>query len=194
MEGYSTASPAAAVPVRTKIPVPMMAPMPRQVRLTQPSDFFNRRSGASASEINWSMFLTRNSPEPTRHHPNAKQIENRANSTLRGLAPQLPAWPPESRCVQRRSQKYCACSGPAQIRIPLHEFLRSVIGETHGQFAVVAIALDAGDGSGAVCGMAHALADERIRIGAPDAARRGRTRSDWRFGIARGRGGSATHS
>ena len=51
-EGYFTTSPWAAVPVKTNIPVPMIAPMPRAVRLSTPSVFFSRRSGASASAIN----------------------------------------------------------------------------------------------------------------------------------------------
>src|SRR5258708_21938172 len=76
---------------KVKIPEPMTAPIPREVRLNHPSDFFNRRSGSSASEISWSMFLTRNSPEPTRHHPTAARIEQRGDSTLTGFTPQLRA-------------------------------------------------------------------------------------------------------
>ena len=40
-----------AVPTTVKIPDPITAPMPSDVRLSQPSDFFRRISGLSASEI-----------------------------------------------------------------------------------------------------------------------------------------------
>src|ERR1700730_2874409 len=89
MEDACNFCPAMAVPITVKIPEPITAPIPSDVRLNQPSDFFNRRSGSSASEISWSMFLTRNSPEPTRHHPPAIRIEERGNCTLRGRSPQL---------------------------------------------------------------------------------------------------------
>jgi hypothetical protein len=48
-------SPAAAVPVRTKIPEPMIAPIPRAVRDHGPSDFGRRWPGRSESEISLSM-------------------------------------------------------------------------------------------------------------------------------------------
>src|SRR2546430_4437003 len=52
---------------------------------------------------------------------------------------------------------------PAEVRVSLHELLGSVIGESDGKLAVLAIALDANNGSRAVSGVADALADERIR-------------------------------
>src|SRR5258706_16362922 len=55
-----------AVPTRVKMPEPITAPMPREVRLSQPKDFFNRNSAPSQSEISWSMFLRRKSDEATR--------------------------------------------------------------------------------------------------------------------------------
>src|SRR5690242_537388 len=55
MEGTVKFSPAAAVPVRTKMPEPMMAPMPRAVRLHGPKVFLSRCSGCSASAISLSM-------------------------------------------------------------------------------------------------------------------------------------------
>src|SRR4029077_2107376 len=142
-----------AVPITVNIPEPMTAPMPREVRLIQPSDFFNRRSGSSASEISWSMFLTRNSPEPTRHHPTAIRIEERGNSTLRGLYPQLRLLPSGSECAQRRSPSSRSRSGPAEVGVSLHEFLGSMIGEADSKLAILAIALDANDGAGAVSGV-----------------------------------------
>ena len=48
-------SPAAAVPVRTKIPEPMIAPMPSAVSDHGPSDFGRRCPGLSESEISLSM-------------------------------------------------------------------------------------------------------------------------------------------
>ena len=52
-----TRSPAAAVPVRAKIPEPMMAPMPKQVRSNAVSERFIWRSGAAASAIKRSGLL-----------------------------------------------------------------------------------------------------------------------------------------
>src|SRR5258707_15773649 len=52
---------------------------------------------------------------------------------------------------------------PAEVRVSLHELFGSVIGETDGKLPVLAIALDANNGSRAVSGVADALADERIR-------------------------------
>ena len=61
MEGTWKFSPAAAVPVRTKIPDPMMAPIPSAVIDHGPNVFFSRVSGRSESEISLSMdFLAKN--------------------------------------------------------------------------------------------------------------------------------------
>ena len=57
MEGASKCSPAAAVPVRTNIPEPMMAPMPSAVSDHGPKVFLSRCPGSSASEISLSMDL-----------------------------------------------------------------------------------------------------------------------------------------
>src|SRR5271166_4213094 len=54
-------SPAAAVPVRTKIPEPIMAPMPSAVSDHGPSDLLSRFSGFSDSEINLSIDLQQRS-------------------------------------------------------------------------------------------------------------------------------------
>jgi hypothetical protein len=174
MEETCSFCPAMAVPTTVKIPEPMTAPIPREVRLNQPSDFFNRRSGSSASEINWSIFFTRNSPESTRHHPTAMRIEERGNSTLRGLSPQHRVLRKGGECAQRRSTRSYLRSSPAEIRVSLHELLGAVVGETDGELAVLAITLDTDNGSRAVGGVAHPLADERIRGGsrAPQAGLR----------------------
>lgn len=55
MEGTWKFSPAAAVPVSTKMPEPMMAPIPSAVSDHGPSDFVSRWSGCSESEISLSM-------------------------------------------------------------------------------------------------------------------------------------------
>src|ERR1035437_3825543 len=56
-EGAWKYSPAAAVPVRTKIPEPIMAPMPSAVSDHGPSVLLSRCSGFSDSEISLSMDL-----------------------------------------------------------------------------------------------------------------------------------------
>src|SRR5712664_2210561 len=48
-----------------KIPEPMTAPMPSDVRLSHPRDFFNRTSAFSQSDRSWSMLLQRKSCDPT---------------------------------------------------------------------------------------------------------------------------------
>src|SRR5438445_1673764 len=57
MEGAWKYSPAAAVPVRTKIPEPMIAPMPSAVSDHGPSVLLSLVAGCSESEINLSMDL-----------------------------------------------------------------------------------------------------------------------------------------
>ena len=57
MDGAWKYSPAAAVPVSTKMPEPMMAPMPSAVSDHGPRDFLRRCSGWSASEISLSIDL-----------------------------------------------------------------------------------------------------------------------------------------
>src|SRR5208282_1789321 len=56
-EGARKYSPAAAVPVRTNIPEPLMAPMPSAVSDHGPSVLLSRFAGFSDSEINLSMDL-----------------------------------------------------------------------------------------------------------------------------------------
>ena len=61
--------PAIAVPITVKIPEPITAPMPSEVKLTAPSDFFSRLSGSCESEISLSMSLVRKICAPNRHLP-----------------------------------------------------------------------------------------------------------------------------
>src|SRR5260370_42653367 len=65
MEGAWKYSPAAAVRVKTKIPEPIIAPIPSAVSDQGPSVFFSRCSGASASANSLSMLLTLKSCEIT---------------------------------------------------------------------------------------------------------------------------------
>src|SRR3984893_1481517 len=183
MEETCSFCPAMAVPTTVKIPEPMTAPMPREVRLSQPSDFFNRRSGSSASEISLSMFLTRNSPESTRHHPNVMLNRGTWRLYLAGRLSATPGIALGARvCAKTLSLAYPCGSGPAEIRVSFHELFRAVIGEADSKFAVVAIALNADDRACAVSGMAHALSDERIARAsrATKARLRSGTRSDGR--------------
>src|SRR5436853_2044291 len=61
MEGASKCSTAAAVPVRTKIPEPMIAPIPSAVSDHGPSVFRSWFSGRSDSEISLSIDLQQRS-------------------------------------------------------------------------------------------------------------------------------------
>jgi hypothetical protein len=51
--------PRAAVPVTVKIPDPITAPIPRNVRLHGPSVFFSRWLGSSEDAMSSSMFFVR---------------------------------------------------------------------------------------------------------------------------------------
>src|SRR5262245_19156882 len=61
IDGASKCSPAAAVPVRTKIPDPMIAPMPSAIIDQGPRAFRRRCSGSAASAISLSMDLQQRS-------------------------------------------------------------------------------------------------------------------------------------
>src|SRR5262249_52380682 len=79
--------PAMAVPTMVKMPEPMTAPMPSEVRLNQPRDFLRRSSAPSQSEMSLSMFLRRKRDEATqalRAHPDdANVFSLRAGSGVR---------------------------------------------------------------------------------------------------------------
>src|SRR5690348_482197 len=57
MDEVSNFSPAIAVPITVKMPEPMTAPMPSEVRETGPRVLRNLRSGSSDSAISLSMDL-----------------------------------------------------------------------------------------------------------------------------------------
>ena len=75
MDFASNFWPAIAVPTTVKIPEPITAPIPRDVRLSQPRDFLRRFSGFSESEISLSMLFVRKSCEPNRHLPRAVETK-----------------------------------------------------------------------------------------------------------------------
>src|SRR5712675_1905171 len=180
MEETCSFWPAMAVPTTVKIPEPMTAPIPREVRLSQPSDFFNRRSGSSASEISLSIFLTRNRPESTRHHPTV--MLNRGTWKLYLVEPvsaTAGTFRDVAMCAKTLYLEYAERLGPAEIRVSFHEFFCSVVGEADGKFALVAIAFNNDDRARAVGGVADTLADERIACAsrAAEARLRSRTRS-----------------
>src|SRR5580700_9697555 len=80
MEGAWKYSPAAAVPVSTKIPEPMMAPMPSAVSDHGPSVLLSRCSGFSDSEISLSMDLQQNACVlEVRMTPAADSVDNGDN-------------------------------------------------------------------------------------------------------------------
>jgi hypothetical protein len=64
---------AAATPVRTKMPVPMITPMPKTMRSIGPSAFLSSNSGSSVSRMDCSIDLVRMIPiwlpllEPWQH-------------------------------------------------------------------------------------------------------------------------------
>src|SRR5215469_2531153 len=91
MDGASKCSPAAAVPVRTNIPEPMMAPIPSAVSDHGPSDLRRRCSGSWASAISLSIDLQQRSWLPRAcaawsvvgKGPKGPQYWSRADTTVR---------------------------------------------------------------------------------------------------------------
>ena len=61
IDWYDSVSPAAAVPVRMKMPEPITAPMPSAVRLHGPSVLRSRRAGSSEAAMSASMLFVRSS-------------------------------------------------------------------------------------------------------------------------------------
>src|SRR5580700_6458768 len=163
------------------IPEPMTAPIPSEVRLTQPRDFLSRFSGFSESEMSLSMFFFRKSCGSNRHLPRATDkklyLARRSGATVdssvettgksspdpesrTGLRSRLrtPAWreaPPGETSAGRRS----ALRQP-EIGVALYQFLGTVVLEADGDPAVVSFTFDADDGADAVLGMPDARTDE----------------------------------
>lgn len=155
--------PAIAVPTIVKIPEPITAPMPSEVRLSHPSDFLRRFSGLLASEMSWSMLLVRKSCGSNRHRPRAT-VEN---STLAGpfVQPVVQNMPGRNLCVSRASETSPFKSGwlgELQIRVALEQFLGPMVLEADGNPAVFAVAFDLDDGADAEFRMADALAYEWV--------------------------------
>src|ERR1700737_3025575 len=88
-------SPAAAVPASAKIPVPMIAPMPMQVRANGPRARFICRSGAAASAIKRSGLFFEKDETPL---VNVSRI---VSPRLASGQPLLcDAWPANSSCIE----------------------------------------------------------------------------------------------
>src|SRR5208337_4790708 len=66
MEETCIFCPAMAVPMTVKMPEPMTAPIPSEVKLSQPRDFFNLISAFSESDRSWSILLHRKRCEAKR--------------------------------------------------------------------------------------------------------------------------------
>ena len=73
---------------------------------------------------------------------------------------------------------YCdqALLRPRKIGVALDQLFRTVIGETHGELAVVVLTIHVDDGANSIGWMAHALPDERVAA-ALASRRRGNFRS-----------------
>src|SRR5882762_778896 len=92
-----------------KMPDPMTAPMPSEVKLSHPRDFFNRTSAFSESDMSWSIPLQRKSSDPThalRSRPGKPEAQNYTLYISGMDAPQCnprrpftqPAWAPVYAC------------------------------------------------------------------------------------------------
>src|SRR4029077_9095326 len=142
-----------AVPMIVKIPEPITAPMPRAVRLSQPSDFFNRTSAFSESDSSWSMPLQRKRGDATRTLQSNQcelRLDRAPQCTLRGeLAQQrLPAL------------------HLFQLGVAFDKFFCAASRKTNGEPPVLIVAFDADDGANSVVRMANFLAEKGIGVGA----------------------------
>src|SRR5689334_590081 len=154
MEGAWKYSPAAAVPVKTKIPDPMIAPMPSAVSDQGPSVFLSRCSGASASASSLSMLLTLKSCEftPTAGPPGKRVAK---------LYPEPQYGATVIRNV-RGFLRWGSLLCPGEIGVAFNEFFRAVAGETYGELAILVFAVHMDNRDDSVGWMTHPLADERI--------------------------------
>src|SRR5215469_10946369 len=124
-----------AVPMTVKIPEPITAPMPSEVRLIHPSDFFSCFSGFSESEMSLSMLLQRKSCRANRHPPPTRRAGNftlRASPVQQEQQPrqwrvkrlsysrkERGAWGCGASCGEERSHSH-----KLEIGVALDEFFR----------------------------------------------------------------------
>src|SRR6266704_2257564 len=170
MEGAGKYSPAAAVPVKTKMPEPIIAPIPSAVRDQGPSVFFSRCSGASASANNLSMLLTLKSCEftPTAGNEwrNSILTHNTAQHSCAPLVSSAYCGSAEDPSAAEACLARALCAHvllrPGKIGVALHQLFRSITGETHGEPAVIVLAIHLDDRAHSISWMADTLADERI--------------------------------
>src|SRR5579884_1157856 len=169
MERMFSVLPAAAVPVRIKIPEPITAPTPNAVRLQGPRLLRSRLSGSSDARISASMLRVRKSLDTSResalplslHHLLHFFLHRAARHSLRALRLR-------GRLLARRALQlftllrisnvlriHSCRSSPFEARVFLHQFLQPVIPELHHQFRVVAIAFPANNLPDAVSGVSY---------------------------------------
>src|SRR4029077_16269641 len=94
-----------AVPITVKIPEPITAPIPSEVRLNHPRDFLSRFSGISESEMSLSMLLVRKSCGSNRHLPPCDRqktlpCRDLGRTLTRGVTTESPRVPPSSRASE----------------------------------------------------------------------------------------------
>src|SRR5258708_4165272 len=135
-----------AVPMIVKMPEPMTAPIPSEVRLSQPGDFFNRTSAFSESHMTWSIPLQRKSCEAT------DLLRSRPGKPAESHHPML-FWSKKRPSIYPETVRRATCCrlvfvtrlsflGLLKLRIALDEFLCAASGETYRDAAVFVIALD----------------------------------------------------
>jgi hypothetical protein len=157
------------VPITVKMPEPMTAPMPREVRLSQPRDFFNRTSAFSESDRSWSILLQLKSWEATRtlrSHRELVKAPCRIRCVVRESVPQCTLRGDEAqlRLLRGRFATETQRKGPdnwlhlGELGVALYEFFGAAAGEAYGQAAVVVLAFHAYYCAYAVFGVADFLA------------------------------------
>src|SRR6266567_2464887 len=157
-----------AVPMIVKMPEPMTAPIPSEVRLSQPRDFFNRTSAFSESDMSWSIPLQRKSCEATH------LLRSRPGKPAESHHPML-FWSKKRTSIYPETVRRATCCrlvfvgrlsflGLLKLRIALDEFLRAAPGKTYRDAAVFVIAFDAYDCSNTETGMAHPSAEHGICV------------------------------
>src|SRR5271155_4936942 len=96
-----------AVPMIVKIPEPITAPIPSDVRLSHPSDFFSCFSRISESEISRSISFLRKSCAPNRHLPRERAklyLARSHRATLRQCSKGVgQRHHPTAHCIRPRS-------------------------------------------------------------------------------------------
>src|SRR5260370_16570435 len=160
------------VPTMVKIPEPITAPIPNDVRVNHPRDFFNRTSAFSESDSSWSIFLQRKSCDPThalRSRPAKTARTKSPGAVLRSESE--PQFTPR-RCIAQpprdhSSRIHTGSSDLLELSVALDKLFGPAPRKTDGKAAIFILAFHAHDRSHAVIWMAHFSSQQRIRIGIP---------------------------